>query len=500
MKIPPSSQTRLTLSALAVIVVSSGLASAGWREALGLSPTPVERPPQFVLLAFDGSLTNSFWEESLTFGKENNIPFTYFMSGVYFLMNGNKSLYTEPTHGVGKSAIGWGGTNSDALTKRMEYLKRAYAEGNELGSHANGHFDGTDWTYDQWKFEFSQFPKLIFDAFANNGIVPPKDFALGFGMDEVKGFRAPLLGQNPAMYDVLAENGFHYDTSKTGPMDYWPQKQKGLWNFPLAEVGIAGTAKRTLSMDYNFYYAQSNGVDDPSKLNQGVYGEEMLQTYYNYFFNNYNGNRAPVHIGHHFAKWNGGVYWTAMKTFAKTVCALPEVRCVTYKELEDYMEARTPDEMEALAKGVFPKLKPTAIPAVIYHPQTFSLAASFGDTNGETVSAKLTGRDAAATLADPALVVVWRVDGTIVGQGIEVAAAPIRAKLKPTSVLSVSFAFGGTEILRTTRKITLNSFQAIIIDAADKESRALKGDLPEAHSGENAIDKISRRNSRENMG
>jgi hypothetical protein len=82
----------------------------------------------------------------------------------------------------------------------------------------------------------------------------------------------------------------------------------------------------------------------------------MIDTYRKYFADNYYGNRAPVHIGHHFSKWNGGAYWNAMKTFAKEVCAKPEVKCVTYKELAAFLETRTPDQLKDYKNGAFPKL------------------------------------------------------------------------------------------------------------------------------------------------
>ena len=84
-------------------------------------------------------------------------------------------------------------------------------------------------------------------------------------------------------------------------MDYWPQKINGIWNFPLADLRIYDTGKPTLSMDYNFYYSQSGGK--PDLKNAGKFREEMFNTYLAYFETNYYGNRAPIHIGHHFSKF-----------------------------------------------------------------------------------------------------------------------------------------------------------------------------------------------------
>ena len=43
----------------------------------------------------------------------------------------------------------------------------------------------------------------------------------------------------------------------------------------------------------------------------------MLDTYLDYFNANYTGNRAPLHIGHHFTDYQRGAYREALKTFAR---------------------------------------------------------------------------------------------------------------------------------------------------------------------------------------
>ena len=245
-------------------------------------------------------------------------------------------------------------------------MKKAYAEGNEIASHANGHYDGSKWSTNDWTNEFNQWATLIFKAGPNNGFAQPD---LGFGLSTIKGFRAPLLGQGPPLYPALAAKGFAYDTSKTNAVNYWPKKISGLWDFPLAQVKIAGSGKRTLSMDYNFYFAQSGGVD--KSANKALYKKEMLSTYMQYFEANYFGNRAPVSIGHHFSKWNGGAYWEAMQEFAKKVCGQPEVKCVTYRELTAFMEHHA-GQRDAFASARFAGMRrppgasePAAIDPVI---------------------------------------------------------------------------------------------------------------------------------------
>lgn len=346
-----------------------GLAAAGCSDA-GTSTSndeenSLKRPPQYVLLAFDGSLNLDFWNESRQFAKDNNLKFTYFISGPYFLASSKKAAYHGPRHAAGASDIGFGGM-ADAIKLRLEQVRIANTEGNEIASHACGHFDGSAWNASEWASEFDQFNDLIFNAGGKNGFTQPD---LGIGPKDVIGFRAPLLGQGPGLYKTLSERHFVYDTSKTAAMNYWPEKQSGIWNFPLAQVKIVGSGKNTLSMDYNFYYAQSKGQPDPG--NKDLYKKQMLDTYMQYFQTNYFGNRAPVHIGHHFSKWNGGAYWEAMQTFAKRVCGQPEVKCVTYRELAAFMDANAAN-IPAYKAGNFPKMprppgveKPADVPPAV---------------------------------------------------------------------------------------------------------------------------------------
>ncbi len=313
------------------------------------------RPPQFVLLAFDGSYSLDAWKRSRSFAQQmaqKNIPvyFTYFISGVYFVNNEKRTLYTPPAgKGRGQSAIGWGGTTEE-INLRLEQLNQAYQEGHEIASHAVGHFNGSRWSEADWKKEFAYFDQFIFDAYKINNLKG----SLAFDRSEIQGFRAPELGHSPGLYKTLKKEGFRYDTSRVAPANYWPKLENGIWNFPLASLTTAKTRKSVLSMDYNFYYLHSQAKPNPSQAQR--YEEDMFQTYLNYFQSNYSGNRAPVHIGHHFSEWNKGAYWNAMFRFAEAVCGKSEVRCVTYSELADFMDLHSPEQIATYQKGAFPKL------------------------------------------------------------------------------------------------------------------------------------------------
>ena len=295
-----------------------------------VTSTPViikdKKPPQFVNLAFDGSRSLDFWNESREFAKTMTaqgkpLRFTYFISGVYFLTPKDRMRYLSPAHTTGTSAIGWGISAKD-IEARINQVNLASAEGHEIGSHANGHFDGTKWTREQWDSELMQFAEFA----------PKMSYA---------GFRAPELGRNAEMFEALKTAGYRYDTSDVGKATEWPKKLKnGLWEFPLASIHYASSSSRLLSMDYNFFYKQTAAKETLTKGTpewEAAYND-VLQSYRRYFNDNYDGKRAPISIGHHFSLWNDSLYWDAMKQFAFEVCGMEEVKCTTFSELADYLD------------------------------------------------------------------------------------------------------------------------------------------------------------------
>lgn len=347
-------------------------------------PSSIERPPQFVLLAFDGSKDTTFWNESVQFAdtvktfsdnpdkNQNLMRFTYFINPTYYTDITKKANYTTPGLGKSVSCIGWS-ESKEILPLRVDRTNAAFLKGHEIGSHANSHCDasgkdkdnplyGHAWSEQDWTSEFDQFNKLLFGVYSLNELGTPKNFpptGLAFSQNDIVGFRAPLLETTDGLWPTLQKFRFRYDTSKTSSPTYWPQKQVwGGWNFPLASIKIAGTTRTTLSMDYNWLYFHSGGASKPNLTpeEREVYKNQMLDSYKYYFKINYYGGRAPINIGHHFSKWNGGAYWQAMQEFAQFVCAKKEVRCVTYSEYATWLDHVDDETMKLYRAGQFEKL------------------------------------------------------------------------------------------------------------------------------------------------
>ena len=404
--------------ALGLTIVGS---PAFFADSAPASPTPIQpvaRPPQFVILAFDGSKSIGMWQETRDFAKRMTaagkpLKFTYFINAAYYLGNDNRQAYVAPRLGAGKSAIGFGDKVVDVVS-RGDQTNLAFQEGNEIANHAAGHFDGSTWNSTEWNSEFSQFYNIMLNFLSFNHTPPSHSFPNGWSFDfkkEVIGFRAPQLGNDSAMFGELPKFGIAYDTSLTASTNYWPAKNaQGVWNFPLSSIQVAGTARKTLSMDYNFFYVQSAAKEDAA--NAKNYEEQMYQSYLNYFEGNYNGNRAPLNIGHHFALWNNGAYWKAEQRFAQAVCGLPEVKCVTYRDLMAFMNQTSPQTLAAYRAGAFPHMPTTKLPVLASSEQFLDLNVHLVSDGNDGMTVQVSGRDSEKFSKNGTMKTAFFVNGT----------------------------------------------------------------------------------------
>lgn len=313
--------------------------------AISPAAQAAERPPQFVVVSFDNCGELERWQQLSDFLDELDAGsvharFTFFVSGTNFLPDTKRHLYRAPHQPAGVANIAFGGRPED-VRRRAGYIDRLRARGNEIASHAVGHFDGKQWSVADWREEFRTYDALLREA----GLAAPTP--------AIAGFRAPYLGRGPALYAALKDHGLRYDASGVGDANAWPEKKDGLWRFNLASLRIAGSGRHTLSMDYNFLVAQSGPAGNPN--HHALFREQMLRTYLEYFRGNYGGNRAPLHIGHHFSPMQGGVYQLALMDFVRAVCGLPEVRCIVYRELADYLDRLDQQTLQAFQRGDFPR-------------------------------------------------------------------------------------------------------------------------------------------------
>ena len=287
---------------------------------------------QYVSIGFDGSYSLGVWRETLDFAKKHDVKFTFYIVGTHLLTNANSDLYLSPLGKRGKSDVGFGGS-IDEVKERLKLITRAFNEGHEIASHANGHYDGSSWSYEQWDNEFLQYRDFVENAFSINGISEEEPGNWKEITSSIKGFRAPLLAHNDNMYLALAKHGYVYDTSFGHKVGYNPNKHKsGILLHPLAILKTP--IGNTLSMDYNFYFREL-------KLDQPKSFHNMTIAYDYYFETSAKRNSAPMQIGHHFSRWNDGVYWDSLKHFVKSYCDDEDVICGTNIDLSHRINSCT---------------------------------------------------------------------------------------------------------------------------------------------------------------
>ncbi|WP_031077581.1 hypothetical protein [Streptomyces sp. NRRL S-118] len=305
---------------------------------------PGERPPQFVVFSWDGAGEDSqkLFSHFRKVGKKYGATMTYFLSGVYLLPEDKADLYDPPGHAPGRSDIGF--NDREGIRDTVRELRGAWQEGNEVGTHFNGHFCGPEtgvgtWSVEDWKSEIAQAKAFVKNWKTNAGLKGEQPLPFDYDK-ELIGARTPCLEGRDNFVRAASELGWRYDTSGVNDQ-IWPEKEQGLWNLGLQMIPVPGRQFETLSMDYNFMVNQSGTAKGASSMH-AYWGNQFRDGMVQAFDRAYNGNRAPLIIGNHFESWNGGTYMRAVEETIAHVCVKKEVRCVSFRQLADWLDAQDP--------------------------------------------------------------------------------------------------------------------------------------------------------------
>ncbi|QLJ05743.1 hypothetical protein HZZ00_35140 [Streptomyces sp. NEAU-sy36] len=322
---------------------------------------PGQRPPQFVVFSWDGAGEDSqkLFSHFRKVAKENNANMTFFLSGVYLLPKDKRDLYKPPQHSPGSSDIGF--NDQQGIADTVKQARLAWLDGNEIGTHFNGHFCGPDggvgtWSVDEWKSEISQAKQFVENWKTNSGMKNAAPLPFDYEKELIGG-RTPCLEGQKNFVKAARQLGFRYDSSGVDNQ-LWPKKKDGLWDLSMQLVPFPGHDYEQLTMDYNFMINQSGTQTqgDPDKFD--YWGDQVRDGLVQGFYRAYDGNRAPLIIGNHFESWNGGTYMRAVEDTVKEVCNKPEVRCVSFRQLADWLDAQDPktlDKLRGLKVGEAPK-------------------------------------------------------------------------------------------------------------------------------------------------
>ena len=355
---------------VAAVDAGPAAAASGPVDAITLPAQPPgglydgKRPPQFVLISFDGAADQTLLDRWDIVAHQVKAHFSFFLSMVYLLSDSNAQIYQGPRHPAGTSAINFApipaadkATPGLWIGNMVRGLQKAQREGHELGNHYGGHWCGPTgvktWTKADWAAELNQVESLISSVDANNKIDPPvgNPFITGLPI----GSRTPCLeGDLKQLYPVLKARGYRYDASSTRALTEWPVQRQGLWSFGFPSVQIAGSPKPMLTVDFSLWANLADSkdvtVERAKQIEDAVYDGYLAG-----FQQVYTGNRAPFELSNHFVHYSHDAFNNALQRLAETVCGKPEVICVNYREMSDFMDAHA-SQIKDFEAGKFPKM------------------------------------------------------------------------------------------------------------------------------------------------
>jgi hypothetical protein len=313
---------------------------------------PGEAPPQFVIFSWDGAgeVGNGLFPRFLKLAREHDAAMTFFLSGLYLLPESRQNLYKPPNNRVGASDIGY--LTDEHIRMTLKYVRQAWLEGHEIGTHFNGHFCAGSgsvekWTPAQWESEIDQAVKFVTEWKTNTGwsdLDPlPFDYT-----KELVGARTPcLLGQDNLL-PVAKKLGWRYDASSPGGRQMWPVKRGGVWDLPLQQIPFPGHSFEVLSMDYNMLANQSRNSTKGMPSRYPGWKKEATGAYINGFRRAHSTNRAPFYVGNHFEQWNGGIYMDAVEDALKHIAGTKDTRLVSFKQYVDWLDVQDPQVLAKL--------------------------------------------------------------------------------------------------------------------------------------------------------
>jgi hypothetical protein len=165
--------------------------------------------------------------------------------------------------------------------------------------------------------------------------------------------------------------GYRYDTSATGLLE-WPRRTVGgLWEFPLQTVDWMGARHgRVLAMDYNLWFHYNGARPITTDRERQSVSNAVYASYIAAFRHTYDGNRAPLFFGNHMNYWgcaqrfrecdhkgrltgatnlqHFGPFVDGLQRAYLEMCSQPDVQCVSYKDVADWLDAQSPQTVARL--------------------------------------------------------------------------------------------------------------------------------------------------------
>ncbi|WP_240135456.1 hypothetical protein [Streptomyces sp. MUM 178J] len=322
---------------------------------------PGETPPQFVIFSWDGAgeVGDGLFARFLELARNHDAAMTFFLSGIYLLPESKQTLYRPPNNRIGASDIGY--LTDEHIKDTLKYIRQAWLDGHEIGTHFNGHFcagSGSvgNWTPADWQSEIDQAVSFVTQWRTNTGWKDLDPLPFDYRKELVGGRTPCLLGQDKLL-PAAKKLGWRYDASSPGGFQKWPEKKTGIWDLPLQQIPFPGRSFEVLSMDYNMLANQSKNTTKGMPSRYPEWKKQATGAYVEGFKRAYESNRAPFFIGNHFENWNGGIYMDAVEESLKRMAGEKDVRLVSFRQFCDWLDVQDPkvlDKLRTLEVGQSP--------------------------------------------------------------------------------------------------------------------------------------------------
>lgn len=288
-----------------------------------------ERPPQFVVFNFDatpgpdgGRDFYTHFADFVAASSHGEGRITLFLNAQFFMLphrwrppRGSRweghpesyQRYLDPReHNPHEIPFARDPAQIEGRVRVVQELAR---RGHELSSHSTRHENGGSWDQAAWRSEFDEYSRYMHDLV---GLEPPV------------GFRAPHLAATSALLEVEGERHMLYDASRPGEGRVWPRRSAGnVWSFPVPSFYFPRLQRRIIAFD------------DSYRLRH-VTDAELGEVYLAEFEHRFHSNRAPLVISSH------GPFAGASRILVRAVCGRPQVRCASFRQLAEYLNAHPP--------------------------------------------------------------------------------------------------------------------------------------------------------------
>ncbi len=299
-------RTAFILLIVAAVQVSARKASPTIPGGLLKSETP-----QFILITVDDGLHRLSYdatEKVLGHGHKNPngapLPFTYYV----------QVKYTD-----------------------FHTVQQRYAQGSEIAVHTMTHTTDKKSDYDTWHAEITGCREVL----SQYAKIPKED---------IVGFRAPYLAYSDASFNILANNGFLYESSVGEVIG---NRSKGtdsfIWPYTFEETngqryssgeGPAQPYPNLWEVPMWSYYKADNTITTPMDY-PGTYAE-LTAMFKKAFNDRYNGNRAPMGLFFHSSWFGTESNITALNDFLTWALAQEGVWTTTNHQLIEWMKTPQP--------------------------------------------------------------------------------------------------------------------------------------------------------------